>query len=432
MILLIAGGGSGQKPTSSTTSTTLPAAHTPLAAAWRGSGHPVTLAFGGDVHFEGVLAQRLAADPATALGQGTAATLMQGAQISMANFDSALTDGTCPAPQPKQYVWFAGSPAITAFKGGGLSLVTEANTHGEDCGAAGLQMAIKDANDQKFPVIGIGAPSASGTAVAQAFAPYRLTVNGQRITIVAATQIFDPTTLQASWTATATQPGLAAAVDPKTLIATVQTLRKSTDTLVVYLNWGIDPSNATAQPSSCPVAAQGPLAAALVAAGADVVVGSGSHVQQGSGFLGQALVSYGLGNLAFYDSAPPETYSGSLVVTATGRHVDSFTWRPALISGGLPQPLSGADATTAVQRWTALRACTNLTAAPGPSTATLKTQTSVAAATAAPVPPGNTSTTTTAGGAATTSSAPGAPTTTGRGATTTTVSTKATTTTAKK
>jgi hypothetical protein len=39
---------------------------------WEGDGKPVTIAFGGDVNFPSgsILGDRLAADPATALGDG--------------------------------------------------------------------------------------------------------------------------------------------------------------------------------------------------------------------------------------------------------------------------------------------------------------------------------------------------------------------------
>ena len=59
----------------------------------------------------------------------------------------------------------------------------------------------------------------------------------------------------------------------------------------------------------------------------------------GSGYLGSAYVDYGLGNFAFYDNTPPENQSGSLVITATGRHIDDATWRPAVIVDDLPRPL---------------------------------------------------------------------------------------------
>jgi hypothetical protein len=74
----------------------------------------------------------------------------------------------------------------------------------------------------------------------------------------------------------------------------------------------------------------------LVQAGADVVVGSHAHVLLGGGYLGSAYVDYGLGHFAFYNTPAPTNQSGSLVITATGRHIDGVTWRPAVIEGNFP------------------------------------------------------------------------------------------------
>jgi len=365
IILLVALGGGGPSHSASTTSTTLAsAARTPLSPQWRGSGKPVTLAFGGDIHFEGILGERLTSDPATAL-DGSVAHLVSGSQIAMANLLTALTAGSCPEPaqingQPKPFIWYAPPTALTALSNADLSLVTEANSHGMDCGQQGLQQAIAAANQAHFTIVGIG------NNAAQAYAPYRATINGQRVAVIAATQVFDPG-LQSAWTATSSQPGLASAVDEAALVSAVQAARRSADTVVVYVNWGTETQ-------TCPNAQQPPLAQALVKAGADIVVGSSAHVQQGTGYLGQALVDYGLGNLAFYDSAPPETTSGTLLVTVTGRHIDSFSWRPAVISAGLPQPLSGAQAANAIAHWDSLRGCTTLSASPHKSTATTATE----------------------------------------------------------
>ncbi|HVX20417.1 MAG TPA: CapA family protein [Acidimicrobiales bacterium] len=322
----------------------------PAEAGWRGNGKAVTLAFGGDIHFQGVLKTRLSHDATTALGP-TVAKLMAGSDLAMATFDSALTDGTCPDPQQKPFVWYSPASALTAMKAGGISVAAMATDHGEDCGQPGLQMSLSEADAAHFPVIGIG------STAAQAYAAYRTTVDGQRIAVLAGTQIFPPN-LQTAWTATATQPGVAAAAR---LVSAIEAVRPTADTVVVVVHWGT-----TAQ--TCPSAAQKSLARALVNAGADVVVGSGAHVQQGAGYLGQGYVDYGLGNLAFYDTTAPETYSGALVVTVTGRHVDSSSWRPALITDDLPQIQTGSAATTAVDRWDGLRGCTGLSANPtGPA-----------------------------------------------------------------
>ena len=66
------------------------------------------------------------------------------------------------------------------------------------------------------------------------------------------------------------------------------------------------------------------------------------------------------------------------MITATGRHIDSVTWRPALIEDELPVPLSGAAATAALQNWTNARTCTDLTPGAGASVASVATETSPA------------------------------------------------------
>jgi hypothetical protein len=332
---------------------------------WDGDGKPVTLAFGGDVHFPAGtnLGDRLAADPSTALGPG-AAQLLSGVDISMTNLESALTDGTCPDPEPKQYVFYAPASAVQAFRGAGVTLITEANNHGEDCGASGLQTALAVRAQSGYPILGIG------QNVDQAFTPYRATVNGEKIVIIAATQVID-TDLQTAWTATTDQPGLASAYDVEALVAAVEAARRVADTVVVYLHWGTELDD-------CPNPLQEPLAQVLVAAGADIVVGTHAHVLLGGGYLGSAYVDYGLGNFAFYDNSPPENESGSLVVTVTGRHIDDVVWRPALIVDDLPEPLTGAAATTALGQWNAARACTNVTVTPSSSIATASTETSPA------------------------------------------------------
>ena len=65
--------------------------------------------------------------------------LLSGVDLSMVNYESALTDGTCPDAQGKQFVFYAPPTVIDAFKGAGVTLITEANNHGEDCGPPGCR-----------------------------------------------------------------------------------------------------------------------------------------------------------------------------------------------------------------------------------------------------------------------------------------------------
>jgi Bacterial capsule synthesis protein PGA_cap len=309
-----------------------------------GSGRAVTLAFGGDVHFEGVLATRLASHPHTFLDPAKA--LFAGADLVMVNLESAVT--TRGSPEPKQFTFRAPSSALGALKAAGITVVTQANNHGEDYGSVGLADSIAAAKRAGFPVIGIG------FNVTEAFAPYRTTIDGQRIAIIAATQVLDDN-LRDAWTATDTHAGVASAYDTDHLLAAVRQARSTADTVVVYVHWGTEAQN-------CPNQAQPPLARLLVDAGADIIVGSHAHVLLGAGRLGRALVDYGLGNFAFYATGGAQIDSGVLKVTVTGRRVDSYQWIPARIADGIPRPLHGSAAATAAARWAGHRSCTDLAA----------------------------------------------------------------------
>jgi len=195
-------------------------------------------------------------------------------------------------------------------------------------------------------------------------------------------------------------------------------VRRSADTVIVYVHWGTEPQ-------ACPNPQQEPLAEQLIKAGADIVIGSGTHVLLGAGYLGGAYVDYGLGNLAFYDDTAPETDSGILTVTARGRHITGA----ATILDGVPQPLTGTPATTAVTSWNAARSCTNLSATPTTSLTTMHSETAPFVAPATPPATATTTTTTTTassdGESTTTTTAPASGGSTGRGGSGTTTSTSA-------
>jgi poly-gamma-glutamate capsule biosynthesis protein CapA/YwtB (metallophosphatase superfamily) len=307
-----------------------------------GSGKPVVLAFGGDVHFEGSLRTKLDASPSTTLAP--VAPLLRRADIAVVNLETAVT--TRGTPQAKEFVFRAPSTAFAALRGASVDVATMANNHGLDYGRIGLTDSLAAARRHHFPVVGIGRDSA------QAYAPYRVTVNGERIAIIGATQVIDDQLIRA-WTAEPHEAGLASAKDVPRLVAAVRQARRTADTVVVYVHWGVELE-------SCPTAVQRKLAHQLVAAGADVIVGSHAHVLLGGGRLGKAVVDYGLGNFAFYATSEETTRSGVLFVTMTGRRVDAYRWAPARIVDGVPNPLSNAEVSSALDSWRSLRGCTGL------------------------------------------------------------------------
>jgi poly-gamma-glutamate capsule biosynthesis protein CapA/YwtB (metallophosphatase superfamily) len=311
-------------------------------AVARPRGAPVVLAFGGDVHFEGALGSRVSTDPEHALAP--IAPVLRSADIAVVNLETAVTNGG--SPTAKEFTFRAPATAFAALRGAGVDVASMANNHGLDYGLEGLRDSLAAAKRYRLPLIGIGLDDA------QAYRPFRRTVNGQRIAVIGATQVLDDELISA-WTAGPGKPGLASAKNVPRLLRAVRAARKTSDTVVVFLHWGVELEQ-------CPSADQRRLAKQLVAAGADVVVGGHAHRVQGAGRLGRAVVGYGLGNFAWYGTSELSTQTGVLLVTVDGRRVVSYRWAPARIVDGVPRPLSGVEHDRALSAWRSLRGCTGL------------------------------------------------------------------------
>jgi poly-gamma-glutamate synthesis protein (capsule biosynthesis protein) len=306
------------------------------------AGRPVVLAFGGDVHFEGTLEPKLDADAARTLAP--IAPVLRSADLAVVNLETAVTSrGT---PTPKAFTFRAPAKAFAALRGAGVDVASMANNHGLDYGLDGLRDSLAAAKRYRFPVVGIGLDDA------QAYRPFRRTVAGQRIAVIGATQVLDDE-LVSAWTAGPGKPGLASAKDVPRLVRAVRAARETSDTVVVFLHWGIELEQ-------CPSTDQRTLAKRLVAAGADVVVGGHAHRLQGAGRMGTALVGYGLGNFVWYGTSELSTQTGVLLVTVDGRRVLGYRWEPARIVDGVPRPLTGAERRAEIAGWSALRGCTGL------------------------------------------------------------------------
>ncbi len=318
------------------------AGSTAAASGTKTAGKPVVLAFAGDVHFEGALESRLASDAKRALAP--IAPVLRSADLALVNLETAVTSGGSPAV--KQFTFRAPASAFAALRGAGVDAATMANNHGLDYGLDGLRDSLSAAKRYRFPVIGIGLDDA------QAYRPFRRTVNGQRIAVIGATQVLDDELISA-WTAGPRKPGLASAKDVPRLVRAVRAARATSDTLVVFLHWGIELAQ-------CPSSDQRTLAKQLVAAGADIVVGGHAHRVQGAGRMGRALVGYGLGNFVWYGTSELSTQTGVLLVTTEARRVLRYRWVPARIADGVPRPLSGAERARELTKWRSLRSCTGL------------------------------------------------------------------------
>jgi poly-gamma-glutamate synthesis protein (capsule biosynthesis protein) len=345
---------SGPTTTRAPATSPAPAATTPRGP--RGSGQPVTFAFAGDVMFPEVqdtepgavstgppLKEQLEADPNGVLAP--IAPVLSGADLTVVNLETAITDRGEPV-EGKKYHFRSPATAFDALRAAGVDVVNMANNHALDYGPVGMQDTFDAIAASKLAVIGIGRNAD------EAYRPYRTTVKGQRIAVVSAVEWVEPGLVDA-WTATDTQPGHAFSIDRTRLLNAVQAVRPEVDTVVVFMHWGTEET-------WCASPGQEELAQALIDAGADLVVGSHTHRVFGAGRRGAALVAYGLGNFVYWREDGESGRSGVLLVTATGREIDSYSWVPARITHGIPMPLTGAEADADVAEWNNRRSCSGL------------------------------------------------------------------------
>ena len=299
----------------------------PTQTAPRPDGKPVVLAFGGDVHFEGVLESKLAADPSGMLDP--IEPVFRHADLAVVNLETAVTTGG--SPTVKAFTFRTPATAFAALRGAGVDLASMANNHGLDYGVEGLRDSLAAAKRYRFPVVGIGLNDE------QAYRPFRATVKGQRIAVIGATQVLDDELISA-WTAGPGKPGLASAKDVPRLVpggprcahdvrhrGRVPPLGHRARAVPVRR------STATREGRSSP---PGPTSSSVAHA----------HRLQGAGRLGKALVGYGLGNFVWYGTSELSTQTGVLLVTVDGRRVLSYRWVPARIVDGVPRPLAGVGA----------------------------------------------------------------------------------------
>lgn len=306
---------------------------------------PITIAFAGDINFEGAMGSRLAHNRSTAIGPFI--DVLTGADLAIGNLETAV--GTSGTPETKDFTFEAPPEAIDALRAGGFDAVSMANNHGRDFGPEGLDesLAVQAAQPDHF-IIGIGHNDE------EAFAPFTATVKGQRVAVIGATQVIDEELITA-WTATESHPGLASAKRVDRLVRAVTEARASADIVVVFLHWGIERND-------CPSPAQQSLARQLVDAGADVVIGGHAHRLQGGGMLGQTFVGYGLGNFDFTAVGAGAEKTGVVELTMTGRHVDRYEFIPGIVKNSVATPLEDGEARDAIEYWNSLRDCTGLAA----------------------------------------------------------------------
>jgi poly-gamma-glutamate capsule biosynthesis protein CapA/YwtB (metallophosphatase superfamily) len=273
------GGTSAARSSASAGGTGTAAAAGGTTAAVKNTGS-VTIAWAGDV-VPASSDRSLPGDPSTLLG--SVASSLRSADVAIVNLEGTLTtrngskcggssDGTCFAFRaPPSY-------ATSVFKAAGVDVANLANNHAEDFGPGGRADTV--AALDHAGIAHAGGPGE--VAVVQ--------VRGIRVAYVGFSTY--------RWSANLNSPAAVTAL--------VRKARAQADLLIVGLHGGAEGASATHVPHGRETFLgedRGDLRAfarTAVAAGADLVVGSGPHVVRGMEFVDGRLVAYSTGNFCGY------------------------------------------------------------------------------------------------------------------------------------
>jgi poly-gamma-glutamate capsule biosynthesis protein CapA/YwtB (metallophosphatase superfamily) len=241
--------------------------------------------------------------------------LFAGADLVFANLECPLTHRRAPADK---VVTFRSDPALAdELRTVGVDVVTVANNHMADQGLEGMFDTLDALRAARIAAVG------GGRTLAEALAPAVLPAGGLRVAFLGlATTLpvgsgaaphrpgIAPVRVTTSYVADAAgldeTPGIAPFVETRAwpedvdaAAAAVTASRREADLCVVGVHWGV-PNGWVAQFQDVLATYQRPLARALIAAGADVVVGHHPHVLHGVELIDGRPVLYSLGNFLFH------------------------------------------------------------------------------------------------------------------------------------
>ncbi len=117
------------------------------------SGTPITLAFAGDVHFEGGSRAALSG------GLSAITPALSRADLTTVNLETAVT-ARGDRETSKAYTFRAPTSAFATLKNAGVDVVTMANNHALDYGQVGLADSLAASREAALPVVGAGVDEA--------------------------------------------------------------------------------------------------------------------------------------------------------------------------------------------------------------------------------------------------------------------------------
>jgi poly-gamma-glutamate synthesis protein (capsule biosynthesis protein) len=280
------------------------------------------LAFVGDI--------MLARKPGDAIHRGIdpfvgVVDIFSGADIIIGNLECVIATGG--VPQNLNFN-FRAEPQALQYLANAIDVVAIANNHAGDYGKEAFleHLEYLDTHDIRY--------CGGGTNSVFASAPACLAIGGHKLAFLAFNDI-----PPCEYSAALDVPGIAW-LSKESIINGITKAKHDlgVDIVCVYLHWG---EEYVASPSE----AQQRFAREIIEAGADIIIGSHSHIVQKVEKIGRGIVAYSLGNFIFDDFLDVEehlqsaTRTGAVLLVSVGEdHV--LRWRIVTVEidqDGLPR-----------------------------------------------------------------------------------------------
>jgi poly-gamma-glutamate capsule biosynthesis protein CapA/YwtB (metallophosphatase superfamily) len=248
-------------------------------------------------------------------------------------YDADVALVNLESPEPTRYRYhaggfvFTGNPLLLAgIRDAGIDVVSLANNHLGNAGAQGILDTLSN-----LDAIGVGhAGAGANSGVARR--PAMLKAGGLSIAILAYCEVSP-----SGYWATATRPG-SSGYSIKTIVRDIRAAKSAgVDVVIVMPHWGIEYTDSV-------LPSQRADARAMVAAGADLILGSHSHwVGPFEQITPGHLAFYSLGDFVFDWTHDERTQEGEIaVLTFSGRRLVQLDLLPTVIIGGQPNLLDPA------------------------------------------------------------------------------------------
>jgi poly-gamma-glutamate synthesis protein (capsule biosynthesis protein) len=254
--------------------------------------------------------------------RGAVRDLFQGADVAMANLESAVL---VDAPYHRQgFTFTADASLLDAVDRAGFDFLSIGNNHVRNAGGRGIRTAREQLELRGIAYSGSGREGEAGQP------GYIDTPTGLRIAAIGCDAIVP------SWTATDEKIGTFNC-KKSDVAGRIREIRDTADVVIVFPHWGRE-----YRPT--PVPYQRKLAQEWIDAGADLIVGAHSHIAGAMDDIDGHTVFYSMGNLIFDQDWRQSTMQGVIPeMTFNGNRLVQIQLHPTLIVDAQPNFVAPND-----------------------------------------------------------------------------------------